>query len=60
MIAPPNVGPAKARTAREAIKHGLRCRHEDILNCPNFASIAAARLAGQPLHQAHPRMHRLP
>jgi DNA-binding transcriptional MerR regulator len=44
---------AKARTARDAIQHGLRCRHEDILQCPNFASIAAARLAGQPLHQAH-------
>jgi len=46
---------AKAKTAREAIKHGLRCRHEDVLQCPNFASIVAARLAGQPLHEAHPR-----
>jgi DNA-binding transcriptional MerR regulator len=45
---------AKAQTAREAIKHALRCPHEDFLTCPNFASVIAARLAGQPLHQAHP------
>lgn len=45
---------AKAQTAREAIKHALRCPHDDILQCPNFASVVAARLAGQPLHQAHP------
>src|SRR5215470_3871063 len=49
---------AKAQTAREAIKHGLRCRHEDILQCPNFASIAAARLAGQPLYQIYPTVRR--
>ena len=46
---------AKAETAREAIDHALRCPHEDFLACPNFASVIAARLAGQPLHQAHPR-----
>jgi MerR family redox-sensitive transcriptional activator SoxR len=45
---------AKAETAREAIDHALRCPHEDFLACPNFASVIAARLAGQPLHQAHP------
>jgi DNA-binding transcriptional MerR regulator len=45
---------AKAQTAREAINHALRCPHEDFLACPNFASVIAARLAGQPLHQAHP------
>jgi DNA-binding transcriptional MerR regulator len=44
---------AKAQTAREAINHALRCPHEDFLACPNFASVIAARLAGQPLHQAH-------
>ena len=44
---------AKAQTAREAIDHALRCRYEDILQCPNFASVIAARLTGQPLHQAH-------
>jgi MerR family copper efflux transcriptional regulator len=46
---------AKAQTAREAIDHALRCLHEDILECPTFASLIAARLTGQPLHQAHPR-----
>jgi len=45
---------AKAQTAREAIDHALRCPHEDILECPNFASVIAARLTGQPLHEAHP------
>jgi DNA-binding transcriptional MerR regulator len=45
---------AKAQTARKAIKHALRCPHEDIFECPKFASIIAARLAGRPLHQAHP------
>jgi DNA-binding transcriptional MerR regulator len=44
---------AKALTAREAILHALRCPHEDILECPNFASVVAARLTGQPLHEAH-------
>ena len=44
---------AKARTAREAIDHALRCPHEDILHCPNFRSLVTARLAGQPLHEAH-------
>jgi MerR family redox-sensitive transcriptional activator SoxR len=44
---------AKAQTAREAIKHALRCPHEDIVQCPNFASVVAARLAGKPLHEAH-------
>lgn len=44
---------AKARTAREAIHHALRCQHQDILQCPNFASVIAARLAGRPLQEAH-------
>lgn len=44
---------AKARTAREAIKHALRCPHEDIVQCPRFASVIVARLAGQPLDKAH-------
>ena len=45
---------ANAQTAREAIDHALRCPHEDILECPTFASVIAARLTGQPLHEAHP------
>jgi DNA-binding transcriptional MerR regulator len=44
---------AKCRAAREAIDHALRCPHEDILQCPNFRSLVTARLAGQPLHEAH-------
>jgi DNA-binding transcriptional MerR regulator len=46
---------AKAQAAHEAITHALQCPHENILECPNFARIIAARLAGQPLHQAHPK-----
>jgi len=44
---------ANAQTAREAITHALRCPHEDILQCPNFAAVTAARLTGQPLDEAH-------
>ena len=43
----------KAQTAREAIQHALRCRHEDIMQCPNFVSVINARLAGKPLSEAH-------
>jgi DNA-binding transcriptional MerR regulator len=45
---------AKAHNARQAIDHALRCPHGDIFECPTFASVVAARLTGQPLHQAHP------
>jgi DNA-binding transcriptional MerR regulator len=44
---------AKAQVAREVIDHGLRCQHENILECPNFASVIAAHLAGKPLDEAH-------
>jgi DNA-binding transcriptional MerR regulator len=44
---------AKAQAAREAIDHALRCPHDDILECPNFARVVAARLTGQRLHEAH-------
>jgi DNA-binding transcriptional MerR regulator len=44
---------AKAQTAREAIEHGLRCPHDDIVECPNFTSVIGARLAGEPLSGAH-------
>ena len=43
----------KAQTAKEAITHALHCPHDDIATCPNFASVIAARLAGQPLEEAH-------
>lgn len=45
---------AKAQTAREAINHAQLCPHDDILQCPNFASVIAARLAGHPIHEVHP------
>jgi hypothetical protein len=42
---------ARAQAAREAISHGLRCRHEDVTQCPNFEAGITARLAGQPLRR---------
>jgi DNA-binding transcriptional MerR regulator len=45
---------AKALTAKEAITHALHCPHDDITTCPNFTNVIAARLAGQPLEEAHP------
>jgi hypothetical protein len=45
---------AQAQAARTAIAHALACPHEDIHDCPNFASTVAARLAGSPLAEAHP------
>jgi DNA-binding transcriptional MerR regulator len=45
---------AKAQTAKDVITHGLACPHDDFTTCPKGASIVAARLAGQPLQQAHP------
>lgn len=44
---------AKAETAREAVAHALNCPQDDIATCPNFAGVAAARLAGKPLEEAH-------
>jgi DNA-binding transcriptional MerR regulator len=48
---------ATAQAAREAIRHGLRCPHEDITQCPNFNAGLAARLAGQPLSRSHQQLH---
>jgi DNA-binding transcriptional MerR regulator len=45
---------AKAQAAHQAIDHALGCPREDFVECPNFISVIAARLGGQPLHQAHP------
>lgn len=44
---------AHAQAARTAIAHALACPHEDILECPNFASVIAAHLAGSSLEEAH-------
>jgi len=49
---------ATATAAREAIRHGLRCPHEDITQCPNFNAGVTARLAGQPLARSHEQLHR--
>jgi DNA-binding transcriptional MerR regulator len=48
---------ARAQAVRDAIRHGLRCPHEDITQCPNFNAGVTARLAGQPLSRSHPRLH---
>jgi DNA-binding transcriptional MerR regulator len=47
----------KALAAREAIQHGLRCPHADVLDCPNFRTLVGARLDGQSLEEAHARLH---
>jgi DNA-binding transcriptional MerR regulator len=44
---------SKAEAARGALQHALRCRHEDLRDCPNFAGVLAGTLAGQPLERAH-------
>ncbi len=49
---------ATAQAARDAIRHGLRCPHEDITQCPNFNAGITARLAGQPLSRSHQQVHR--
>jgi DNA-binding transcriptional MerR regulator len=48
---------ARAQAAREAIRHGLRCPHEDITHCPNFNAGITARLVGQPLSRSHQQLH---
>ena len=48
---------ARAQAAREAIRHGLRCAHEDITQCPNFNASITAGLAGQPLSRSHQELH---
>jgi MerR family copper efflux transcriptional regulator len=48
---------ADARAAREALAHALRCPHEDVRRCPTFRGLVAARLAGQPLREAHAQAH---
>ncbi len=48
---------AKVQAAREAIRHGLRCPHEDVTQCPNFNAGITARLAGQSLSRSHRQLH---
>lgn len=44
---------AHAQAARTLIAHAVACQHQDIRECPNGASVRAARLAGASLEQAH-------
>jgi MerR family redox-sensitive transcriptional activator SoxR len=44
---------AQAQAARTAIAHGLDCPHQDVLGCPTYTGLVAARLAGTPLREAH-------
>jgi DNA-binding transcriptional MerR regulator len=48
---------ARAQAARDAIRHRLRCPHQDITQCPNFNAGITARLAGQPLSRSHQQLH---
>src|SRR5918999_2194226 len=43
---------AQAQTARTALAHTLACPCENIHECPSYASVVAARLAGSSLEQA--------
>jgi DNA-binding transcriptional MerR regulator len=44
---------SRAQVARVALQHSLRCRHENPLDCPNFADVLAGKLAGKSLAEAH-------
>jgi DNA-binding transcriptional MerR regulator len=44
---------ARSEVAKVALEHALRCRHDDLLECPNFWGVVAARLAGTPLERTH-------
>jgi DNA-binding transcriptional MerR regulator len=45
----------KTQIARTALEHVVRCRHEDLLECPNFLNTIAGRLAGRGLEEADVR-----
>ncbi|MGH9211050.1 MAG: MerR family transcriptional regulator [Acidimicrobiales bacterium] len=44
---------ARIQVARVALDHALHCPQPQLLDCPNLWAIVSARLAGQPLAQAH-------
>ena len=43
----------KTQVARIALEHTLRCRHDDLVHCPNFLGTIAARFDGKSLEEAH-------
>lgn len=43
---------AKVQAAHLFLEHALRCRHEDITQCPKFREVVGSHLAGTPL-RAH-------
>ncbi len=43
----------RAAIARVALDHALHCPRSDLLECPNFTDVVAARLAGRPLAESH-------
>lgn len=45
---------SRAKVAHVALEHALRCKHKDLLDCPNFAGTLSARLSGKSLAEAHP------
>jgi DNA-binding transcriptional MerR regulator len=45
---------ARAQVARVALEHALRCTHDALGSCPNFARVLGARIDGKPLAEAHP------
>jgi DNA-binding transcriptional MerR regulator len=44
----------KTNVARVALEHAVRCRHDELIECPNFLQTIAARMAGTPLEHTHP------
>jgi MerR family redox-sensitive transcriptional activator SoxR len=42
----------KTQVARVALDHTLRCRHPELVECPRFLQLLAARLEGMPLEDA--------
>jgi DNA-binding transcriptional MerR regulator len=45
---------AKAQAARSALRHGLACRHDHVLDCPRFWDGVTGALQGVPLRASHP------
>ena len=44
---------ARAQAARVALEHALHCKHDNLVSCPNFTGVLAARVDGTPVAQGH-------